>query len=205
MKNKKLLNVYLLCLSLLALITFILPFPKTAYESGVPLGIEIVYYATNVLMLIALCLIIILSIINLFSDEYSGLNLIFGLSLVALIMVFVNLLMYACNWYYAIAYGYILVAVEVFVLYGFNHVIKIIYSMGEFKNYIVGIFSKGKKIVISQPETPVKPNPQTKPTKIIKPSQKSKSAEVADTKTNVSDNMPENVANNPDITTGEKE
>jgi hypothetical protein len=140
MKDKKLLNIYMLIFSLVALITYILPFDKLQLLGGIGLTLKIIYYATSVILALSLLLIIILTLINLFKDVYINLKLVEALTLLAFLMVISNVLIYAGNINYYLGWGYILVAIEVIVLTMFSQFVRIINAIPEFKTNFITLF-----------------------------------------------------------------
>ncbi len=200
MKNKKLLNLYLLALSLLCLVTFILPFGKIQSESVYSLGVTIVYYITNILLVIALVCIVFLSIMHMFHDEYEGVKISLALTFVAFLMVFVNIMLYAGGMFRALSWGYVLLSVEVFALFAFNQGVKTVISFMHSKEYLAKLFPKKEKkettkkqltddIEAAKEQTIAKPD-NKKPNKpvVIKSNKSAKKEDVSDTQVPVSDN-----------------
>lgn len=135
MKNKKLLNVYLLTLSLVSLITFILPIDKIDANSASTLLIRIAYYTTATIMVISLVLIIALAIVNMFADNYEGVRFMQVFAFVAFLVVFANSFIYAGGLLYALSWGYLLLMFELFCLTFLNQFVKIIKTLKGTKSY----------------------------------------------------------------------
>ena len=146
MKNKKLLNIYLLSFALIALITFILPITKIDTNSVESLFVTIVYYITNILIVISLVLVISIAIINLLADNYEGVKYMEALSFIALIMASINVIIYSSNLFYALSWGYTLFIIELFVLNSLNRLVKIIKSSKSIGSYLKFIFSLKNKV-----------------------------------------------------------
>ena len=127
------------------------------------------------------------------------------LALVAFAMVFVNLVVYASNWFYAIGYGYILLAVEVFALYIFNHVVKIVYNIKDVKGYVQKYLPAPKENGKAQNVKPAEIKEKSKVSKAANNNVSSKAKQSNDSNIPLSDNNIEVVNNSPEIVTGEKE
>lgn len=142
MKNKKLINLYLLTLSLIALITFILPLEKINPASIKNLAITIVYYTASIIMLICLVLIILISIINLFQNNYEANKFSLSFSFIAFIMTLIIVIIYATNLNIALSWGSIILIGEIFLLYSFNRIVKTANSFKNFGPFLKELFPK---------------------------------------------------------------
>lgn len=149
MKNKKILNICLLTFALMSLITFIIPLSKFSAELNEKMIINIMFYLTNGIMIACVLTIIVLSIINLFKDNYTFVMIMEALSLISVTLVFINLVMFAALFNFAINIGYILVAIEVFLLANFSQMARLV---GNRKNMAANINTKFKKKQKKEPE-----------------------------------------------------
>lgn len=165
MKNKKLLNVYLLTLALVALITFILPIDKIDVNSASTLIVRIAYYAASTIMVIALVLIIALAIVNMFADNYEGVRFMQVFAFIAFFVVFANSFIYAGGLLYALSWGYLLLMLELFCLTSFNQFVKIIKTLKGTKGY----FKTLSQVFKSEQEDAAKAEVADKPGKEKQP------------------------------------
>jgi len=197
MKNKKLLNTIFLGLAIIALITIVLPLPKFGFESSASVPINIVYYATTSVAILALLLIIIFSIINLFKDVYENVSLCEVMAALALIAIFVNILVFAASWYYSLAWGYILFAVQVFIMATYPQISKAITNQKAYSKYL-------KTVVPSTVHAVEELNEDCNHTTPIGEGADKSSQHNNINKGKQTENFTIN-ASNPDIVTGEKE
>lgn len=190
MKNKKLYNLYLLCLSLLALITFIVPLQKINPASTSPVGIMVGYYITGGIMCLALVLIIALTIIAMFHDDYENVKFSKALATIAFLMLFVNMLIFGASINQAFSWGYTLLAVEVFALFSFNQIVRAVTAFCGVGKYFTKLFPNAKrkeKPKVIKAEKPAKKEKPKKNVTIIKSSKGGSKPEVFDNKLNSDD------------------
>lgn len=159
MKNKKILNVCLLALSITTLITFLLPFSSLSGNYSVLT--RIVYYLTNSIMVLCLSISVIITIMNLFKDNYKNLKLVETFILTSFSMVFINLILFASNNNVTINLGYILVCVQMFIASLLSQIVRLIASKTEIKSSL-------KALVV---------NPQLKAKKLEKQKRKQENKE----------------------------
>ena len=133
MKNKKVLNICLLTVALLALFTFVLPIKKFEF-SGEQVGfITVMFYFLNGVLIVCLTALITMAIINLFKDDYKLVKLMEIMAMVGFSMVFLMLVIFACSVSAKINVGYLLVAIEVFICANFSQMVRLTCSVGEIK------------------------------------------------------------------------
>ena len=142
MKNKKILNICLLTFGLITLITFILPFEKFRVLTENSTFVTVMFYILNGIMIMVLALLIILSIINLFKDDYSSVKLLEIFALIGIIMVFITLIIFGSIKGAFISVGYIVVALEMFVCANFSQMARLFSSGDNIKQSVKGIFNK---------------------------------------------------------------
>lgn len=133
MRNKKVLNIWLLSFGLLALFTFILPISKFKFvgeESGF---VKVMFYLLNSVLILSLVALVVFAIINLFQDNYKFVKVMEIMALLGLIMVFMIILIFACSSYAQISIGYLLVALEMFACANFSQIARLINSSKELK------------------------------------------------------------------------
>lgn len=114
--NKKVINLYQLTISLIAILTYVMPINKVYYDSGKSATIGTVFVVLNILMLICLLTIVAIAVYNLFKDNYNNLKIINSLSFMSLLFVSVNLSVYSLNLFYALSGSYIILFYELILL-----------------------------------------------------------------------------------------
>lgn len=189
MKNKKLLNFYMLTIALLSFISFLLPLTQIDPASNGGVAITIVYYTLNSIMCLSLVLVIVIALINMFKDNYEMLGVMKALALIAFLMVFVVLFVFATSLNYALGWGYILIAFEVFLLFALVPIIKMFQT---FKS--VNVFIK---------KVTAKPEAEKEEVK-EKPARKAKKEESVEVEEVVIKDTATKDSQNTDPTTGEK-
>lgn len=144
-KNKKVINLYKLTISLIAILTYVMPISKVFYDSGKSVYIEVVFNTLNILMLICLIAVVIMAVYNLFKDSYNNLKIINALSFLSLILVSVNLSIYSLNLFYALSAGYIILFYEIVLLNAITQINGFIWSYKSIKKKIKKQLTNFKK------------------------------------------------------------
>lgn len=130
MRNKKILNICLLTFALITLITFILPIKKFGLGENDAGFVRVMFYLLNAIMIMAVVALIVMSIVNLFKDNYTKVKLMELMSLLGFMMNFLVLLIFACSNGSQIYIGYLLVSIEIFVCCNFSQMSRLM-SMGK--------------------------------------------------------------------------
>lgn len=130
MRNKKILNICLLTFALITLITFILPIKKFGLGENDAGFVRVMFYLLNAIMIMAVVALIVMSIVNLFKDNYTKVKLMEFMALLGFMMNFLVLLIFACSNGSQIYIGYLLVSIEIFVCCNFSLMSRLM-SMGK--------------------------------------------------------------------------
>ena len=130
MRNKKILNICLLTFALITLITFILPIKKFGLRENDAGFVRVMFYLLNAIMIMAVVALIVMSIVNLFKDNYTKVKLMELMALLGFMMNFLVLLIFACSNGSQIYIGYLLVSIEIFVCCNFSQMSRLM-SMGK--------------------------------------------------------------------------
>lgn len=130
MRNKKILNICLLTFALITLITFILPIKKFGLGDNDAGFVRVMFYLLNAIMIMAVVALIVMSIVNLFKDNYTKVKLMELMALLGFMMNFLVLLIFACSNGSQIYIGYLLVSIEIFVCCNFSQMSRLM-SMGK--------------------------------------------------------------------------
>ena len=130
MRNKKILNICLLTFALITLITFILPIKKFGLGDNDAGFVRVMFYLLNAIMIMAVVALIVMSIVNLFKDNYTKVKLMELMALLGFMMNFLVLLIFACTNGSQIYIGYLLVSIEIFVCCNFSQMSRLM-SMGK--------------------------------------------------------------------------
>lgn len=130
MRNKKILNICLLTFALITLITFILPIKKFGLGENDAGFVRVMFYLLNAIMIMAVVALIVMSIVNLFKDDYTKVKLMELMALLGFMMNFLVLLIFACSNGSQIYIGYLLVSIEIFVCCNFSQMSRLM-SMGK--------------------------------------------------------------------------
>ncbi len=130
MRNKKILNICLLTFALITLITFILPIKKFGLGENDAGFVRVMFYLLNAIMIMAVVALIVMSIVNLFKDNYTKVKLMELMALLGFMMNFLVLLIFACSNGSQIYIGYLLVSIEIFVCCNFSQMSRLM-SMGK--------------------------------------------------------------------------
>lgn len=130
MRNKKILNICLLTFALITLITFILPIKKFGLGENDAGFVRVMFYLLNAIMIMAVVALIVMSIVNLFKDNYTKVKLMELMALLGFMMDFLVLLIFACSNGSQIYIGYLLVSIEIFVCCNFSQMSRLM-SMGK--------------------------------------------------------------------------
>lgn len=144
MRNKKILNICLLTFGLLTLITFILPIKKfTLGESGGNF-VKVMFYLLNAIMLASIVVVIVMSIINLFKDNYTKVKFMEMMAMLGFVMVYLVLLIFACSRDCQIYIGYLLVSIEIFVCANFSQMTRFVNMGSQLKDVMPSNSDKQK-------------------------------------------------------------
>ena len=130
MRNKKILNICLLTFALITLITFILPIKKFGLGENDAGFVIVMFYLLNAIMIMAVVALNVMSIVNLFKDNYTKVKLMELMALLGFMMNFLVLLIFACSNGSQIYIGYLLVSIEIFVCCNFSQMSRLM-SMGK--------------------------------------------------------------------------
>lgn len=130
MRNKKILNICLLTFALITLITFILPIKKFGLGENDAGFVRVMFYLLNAIMIVAVVALIVMSIVNLFKDNYTKVKLMEFMALLGFMMNFLVLLIFACSNGSQIYIGYLLVSIEIFACCNFSQMSRLM-SMGK--------------------------------------------------------------------------
>lgn len=130
MRNKKILNICLLTFALITLITFILPIKKFGLGENDAGFVRVMFYLLNAIMIMAVVALIVMSIVNLFKDNYTKVKLMELMAFLGFMMNFLVLLIFACSNGSQIYIGYLLVSIEIFVCCNFSQMSRLM-SMGK--------------------------------------------------------------------------
>jgi len=142
MKNKKDLNIWLLVISLITVITILLPFAKTLQISDdLTLWIKIIFYGTISIFIGCLVLIAVISLICLIKDKYQPIKFIEFFVLLGFLMIFINIVTFACS-DFKLTPGYAIMALEAFIMASFSQSGRLLSAFPSFGKDFVGIFKK---------------------------------------------------------------
>lgn len=142
MKNKKDLNIWLLVLSLITIITILLPFAKTLeIPEDLSLWIKIVFFGTIAVFIACLTLVSIISLACLIKDTYRPIKFIEFFVLLGFLMVFINIITFACSDFKLTA-GYAVMALEAFIISAFSQSGRLFAAFPSFGKDFLSIFRK---------------------------------------------------------------
>ncbi len=141
MKNKKVLNICLLSLSLLTLFTFILPISKFEFALEKIGFVAVMFYVLNSVLVLSMVALVVFALINLFQDNYKFVKIMEVCSIVGFLVVFICMLIFACAPYANIKIGYLLVCLESFACANFSQIARLVGYSSEMKN---SLFEKDK-------------------------------------------------------------
>ncbi len=127
MKNKKLLNIFILLLSLLTLITNILLFAFPAYGANTSTLFIILFWIFNSLTLICLLASILITLIALFMDDYICSKMTEAFVLVSFATTLINTIIFALSGN-SLTFLYALVIILTFVTANISQVLRLLSS-----------------------------------------------------------------------------
>lgn len=154
MKNKKDLNIWLLVISLITVITILLPFAKTLeIADDLTLWIKIVFYGTISVFIACLTLISVISLTCLIKDKYQPIKFIEFFVLLGFLMVFINVVTFACS-DFKLTPGYAVMALEAFIMSAFSQSGRLFTAFPNFGKDFISIFKKESDE--NEPEEPKK-------------------------------------------------
>ena len=134
MKNKKVLNICLLTVSLLALFTFILPISKFEFVTNNMGFVRVMFYILNAVLVVSLVAVVVFALINLFQDNYKFVKVMEVMALIGFFMVFIIVLIFAATHYAKINLGYLLVSLEMFACANFSQIARLVGYSSEIKS-----------------------------------------------------------------------
>lgn len=129
MYNKKCKSTFLFVLSLVCLLTLIVPFMNVSFVGNANLALQIFYYIFIVIFCISLVSIIAVGIYSLFSNNFSLLSFQEALGYLAFIMVLINLIIFIPCTNCGLSVGYSILVLETFVMAFLSDIIKVIKKM----------------------------------------------------------------------------
>ena len=114
MKNKKLLNIFVLLLTLLTFVIDILLFAFPAYSANASTLLKILFWVFNSFALLTMVVTVLITLISLFADDYSASKIVESLAMLNFILLFIILLSFGLT-QQDLSFGYISVCVISFV------------------------------------------------------------------------------------------
>lgn len=160
MERKKELNIWLLVLSLITIITILLPFAKTLNISeDLSLWLKIVFYGTISIFIACLAVIAIIALLCLIKDQYKPIKFIEFCVLLGFFMVFTNIVVFACCGC-KLSPGYAVMALEAFIMSAFSQSGRLFASFSGFGKDLLSLFKKEK--IVEKKEEKVEEIPQEK-------------------------------------------
>lgn len=147
MKNKKLLNIFILLLSLLTLIADILLFAFLPYKADTNQFLIVLFWIFNSLTLVSLVISILLTLISLFMDDYVASKMVETFVLVAFIMSFINVLIFAMS-KQTLSFAYILVCVLAFLTSSISQILRLIASFKDWGKNFKALVKTHKPVTI---------------------------------------------------------
>lgn len=147
MKNKKLLNIFILLLSLVTLIGDILLFAFLPYKETTSQFLVVMFWIFNSLALVSLVIAILLTLISLFMDDYVASKMIETFVLFAFIMSFVNVLIFAMS-KHTLSFGYIIVCILAFLTSSISQILRLVSSFKDWKSNFKTLIKTHKPVTI---------------------------------------------------------
>lgn len=152
MERKKDLNIWLLVLSLITIITILLPFAKTlTISEDLSLWIKIVFYGTIAVFIICLAIIAIVALLSLIKDQYRPIKFIEFCVLLGFFMVFVNIIVFACCGQ-KLTPGYAVMALEAFLMSAFSQSGRLFSAFPGFGKDLLSLFKNVENLVDKKKE-----------------------------------------------------
>lgn len=146
MKNKKLLNIFVLLLTLVTFVIDILLFAFPAYNADTSTFLKVIFWIFNSLALVCMVLTILVTLISLFADDYSASKIVEALSLVTFILSFINLFSFGLT-KFSLSFGYIAVCLVTFVTASLGQLYRLISSTPTWVKTIKGLLKINTKPV----------------------------------------------------------
>ncbi|MBE5746108.1 MAG: hypothetical protein E7359_02345 [Clostridiales bacterium] len=145
MFKKKCQSTFLFILSLVCLLTLIIPFIGVGFIGKTSLALQIFYYIFLVIFCISLLIIIGLGIYGLFANDFSLIAIQEICAYIAFAMVLLNLLIFAPCLNCGLSIGYSILALEAFVMAFLSDIIKFIKKLPKVFNNIKNRISEKRK------------------------------------------------------------
>lgn len=127
MKNKKLLNIFILLLSLVTLITNVLLFAFPAYGANTSTLFVVLFWVFDALTLVCLLASILITLIALFMDDYICSKMTEAFVLVAFATALINTIIFALS-KNSLTFLYALVVILTFVTANISQVLRLLSS-----------------------------------------------------------------------------
>lgn len=152
MERKKDLNIWLLVLSLITIITILLPFAKTlTIPEDLSLWIKIVFYGTIAVFIACLAIIAIVALLCLIKDQYRPIKFIEFCVLLGFFMVFINIIVFACCGQ-KLTPGYAVMALEAFLMSAFSQSGRLFAAFPGFGKDLLSLFKNVENLVDKKKE-----------------------------------------------------
>ncbi len=145
MNNKKDLNIWLLILSLITIITLLLPFAEATKIGDIGLWLKIEFYATLSIFIVSIVAVAVISLICLIKDNFTPMKVIEGFVLLAFTAIFINVVVFACIGE-KLSPGYAVVAVEAFIMASLSQICRVLGSSKEYGGQLLSLFRNPNKI-----------------------------------------------------------
>lgn len=147
MKNKKLLNIFILLLSLVTLVAEILLFAFPAYNAETHKLLVVIFWILNTFAMISLVATIIVTLISLFMDDYVCSKMVETFALISFIMVLANLIIFSMS-RYTLSFGYIAVCILAFLNATISQILRLIAAIPTWKTSFKELVKTHKPITI---------------------------------------------------------
>lgn len=147
MKNKKLLNTILLSFALVILVGLILEFCKVVGTTNASVSVAwIFYYVFNVIFILAIIFTTILGICSLFKDNYIAIKLNEFSVLVAFLMNFLTVLVFALQVGAQLSWGYAVISILTFAMAMFSQTCRLSAIFKTLKQDLCSLFGCKEKL-----------------------------------------------------------
>lgn len=147
MKNKKLLNIFLLLLSLFTFIAFILTFKFVPYAQGTQTFILFIYWITNSVFMVSLIIVIFLTLISLFMDDYITSKIVETFVTLAFFMTFLNVVIFAMS-KTSLSFSYIIVSILALITCSISQILRLAAGFKTWKKDLVTLIKPHKPVTI---------------------------------------------------------
>lgn len=147
MKNKKVLNILILLLSLVTFVTDILLFAFPAYEADASKFLVVVFWILNSIALISMIATILITLISLFMDDYVASKTIETFALVTFVMTLITVITFAMS-HDTLSFGYVLVCLFAFLTANISQIARLVASFPTWKGNLSSLVKTHKDITI---------------------------------------------------------